>query len=133
MRFKDQYYFLSNFYYMPITTELGSFECVESAYQAYKCPERAAEFYEITPKMAQYLGQEVELRKDWLDVRVPIMRKLLKIKFSDEFLFKKLKAITEPIVFENYWGETFWGICKGEGENMLGKLLMEIRDGYQDK
>lgn len=28
----------------------------------------------------------------------------------------------------NNWGDTFWGVCNGRGENMLGKLLMEIRD-----
>jgi len=21
----------------------------------------------------------------------------------------------------NYWGDTFWGVCKGKGENNLGK------------
>lgn len=23
--------------------------------------------------------------------------------------------------------DTFWGICRGEGENHLGKLIMEVR------
>jgi predicted NAD-dependent protein-ADP-ribosyltransferase YbiA (DUF1768 family) len=28
----------------------------------------------------------------------------------------------------NYWNDKFWGICKGVGENHLGKILMQIRD-----
>jgi predicted NAD-dependent protein-ADP-ribosyltransferase YbiA (DUF1768 family) len=28
----------------------------------------------------------------------------------------------------NWWGDTFWGTDKdGKGENMLGRLLMEVR------
>jgi predicted NAD-dependent protein-ADP-ribosyltransferase YbiA (DUF1768 family) len=32
------------------------------------------------------------------------------------------------LIEENTWGDTFWGICKGQGENHLGRLLMQIRD-----
>ncbi len=32
------------------------------------------------------------------------------------------------IVERNTWNDTFWGVCKGKGENHLGILLMEIRD-----
>jgi predicted NAD-dependent protein-ADP-ribosyltransferase YbiA (DUF1768 family) len=28
----------------------------------------------------------------------------------------------------NWWGDTYWGVCNGVGENHLGKLLMKIRD-----
>jgi predicted NAD-dependent protein-ADP-ribosyltransferase YbiA (DUF1768 family) len=27
----------------------------------------------------------------------------------------------------NDWGDTFWGVCGGKGNNFLGKLLMEVR------
>jgi hypothetical protein len=27
----------------------------------------------------------------------------------------------------NWWGDTFWGTCKGTGHNHLGKILMDIR------
>ena len=32
------------------------------------------------------------------------------------------------LVEDNWWGDKFWGVCNGEGENHLGKLLMKIRD-----
>ena len=28
----------------------------------------------------------------------------------------------------NSWGDTFWGVCDGVGENNLGKVLMRVRD-----
>ena len=28
----------------------------------------------------------------------------------------------------NTWGDTYWGVCDGVGENRLGKLLMEVRE-----
>ena len=37
-----------------------------------------------------------------------------------------LKLIKEDIVEDNYWNDTFWGMCKGKGNNILGKILMNI-------
>ena len=45
----------------------------------------------------------------------------------------KLQLIEGEIVEENTWGDTFWGVCKGVGENHLGKLLMEIRDANKHR
>ena len=41
---------------------------------------------------------------------------------------EKLKAFDDDIVEDNDWGDRFWGICNCEGQNNLGKILMEIRD-----
>ena len=27
----------------------------------------------------------------------------------------------------NSWGDTFWGVCEGKGQNVLGNILMGIR------
>ena len=35
---------------------------------------------------------------------------------------------TEELVEGNDWGDTYWGVCKGTGKNMLGKILMEVRE-----
>ena len=37
----------------------------------------------------------------------------------------------EELVEGNYWGDTFWGICNGEGTNWLGILLMAERAYWQ--
>jgi predicted NAD-dependent protein-ADP-ribosyltransferase YbiA (DUF1768 family) len=57
------------------------------------------------------------------------MRDLLRKKFRNPSLRQKLADTgTAKIIEGNYWGDTFWGECPvGNGENHLGKLLMEIR------
>ena len=27
----------------------------------------------------------------------------------------------------NTWNDTFWGVCNGQGQNWLGKILMLVR------
>jgi predicted NAD-dependent protein-ADP-ribosyltransferase YbiA (DUF1768 family) len=49
------------------------------------------------------------------------MKELLKIKFENFELCKKLLATGEEELVEgNYWNDTYWGVCKGIGENHLG-------------
>jgi predicted NAD-dependent protein-ADP-ribosyltransferase YbiA (DUF1768 family) len=36
------------------------------------------------------------------------------------------------LVEYNYWGDLYWGVCRGEGENHLGRILMEIRSEIRD-
>ena len=31
------------------------------------------------------------------------------------------------LMHTNSWNDKFWGICRGEGENRLGMMLMSIR------
>lgn len=133
MYFKNKYYFLSNMYPCDIEAVVDdkkySFTCVESAYQAHKCPEKVAEFIQLNGYEAKRLGKRVELRSDWNEVKVDLMKTLVKQKFSNKELFKQLKAIEGEIVETNNWGDTFWGKCNGKGQNVLGQILMEIRDG----
>jgi predicted NAD-dependent protein-ADP-ribosyltransferase YbiA (DUF1768 family) len=57
------------------------------------------------------------------------MREILIAKFSqNEDIKGKLLATGDTELIEgNTWGDTFWGVCRGEGTNWLGKLLMEVR------
>jgi hypothetical protein len=32
------------------------------------------------------------------------------------------------IIEGNTWGDVFWGVCKGKGENHLGRLIESIRE-----
>lgn len=76
------------------------------------------------------MGNEVPLRSDWEKVKVDIMRKIVKSKFTDIELMKKLKATGDAELVEgNTWKDFFWGICNDRGQNWLGRILMEIRDG----
>jgi predicted NAD-dependent protein-ADP-ribosyltransferase YbiA (DUF1768 family) len=41
----------------------------------------------------------------------------------------KLLATGErPLVEGNHWGDRFWGVCDGQGENWLGRILVRVRD-----
>ena len=58
------------------------------------------------------------------------MKTILKLKFiQNPDLGTKLKD-TYPLYLEetNNWRDEFWGVCNGRGQNMLGKLLMEVRE-----
>ena len=70
----------------------------------------------------------MELREDWNEIRVSVMTELVKQKFSNPELLSKLKSIEGEIVETNSWGDTFWGKCYGKGQDILGRILMDIRD-----
>ena len=51
------------------------------------------------------------------------------MKFLNEELKCKLIATdNEELIEFNVWNDIFYGVCKGRGENHLGKLLMKIRE-----
>jgi predicted NAD-dependent protein-ADP-ribosyltransferase YbiA (DUF1768 family) len=53
----------------------------------------------------------------------------LRDKFSDPELRAKLLATGDEFLVEgNHWGDTYWGVCNGKGRNMLGSLLMKVRE-----
>ena len=82
-----------------------------------------------TFKQAKHLGYLVTLRKDWEKVKLQVMEDLLQQKFKHPDLRAKLIATyPEELIEKNTWNDTFWGQCKGKGENHLGKLLMKIRE-----
>jgi|SRR5579872_2338846 len=128
--FKDQYAFLSNFYPVEIEYQGIEFPSVEHAFQAAKSMSLAERrlFLGITAGAAKRLGRTVKLRDDWDIAKVYVMRELLFLKFQ-QIGFKELLLSTGDalLVERNDWGDTYWGICNGSGQNTLGKLLMELR------
>jgi ribA/ribD-fused uncharacterized protein len=134
LEFKDS--FLSNFYPCRKFQYYGFvYTDVETAYQASKAVHESDREYiaaSFTPGEAKRRGKQVEIRSDWEKVKVNIMTSLLQIKFSDPELRVLLDSTKGMILEEgNTWNDTFWGVCppgSGNGLNMLGKLLMEIRD-----
>ncbi len=129
--------FLSNFWPVPIVFEGVMYNSVEHAYVAAKSldPEfRQRIAASVKPGEAKRLGRGVSLRPDWEDVKLVLMEGFLRQKFAEPnltetaYLAEKLLATGEQELVEgNHWGDTFWGVCKGVGDNNLGKLLMKIR------
>ena len=127
--FKGDYFFLSNFYIAPVIYQGIRFENNEAAFQSAKCPERMREFSSLSPQSAKSLGRKVDLRADWETVKYEVMYEICLAKFSQNpDLFEKLiKTGNAELVEGNSWGDRVWGVCRGVGENHLGKILMKVR------
>ena len=130
--FSGGYDFLSNFSASPILVEGKLFATVEHAFQAYKTEDRGWQERirtAPTPGAAKRLGRKCPKRADWEQQRVAAMRHFLQLKFQKPDLLDRLRKTGDAVLIEgNTWGDTLWGVCDGVGENMLGKLLMEIRN-----
>ena len=135
MLFKNEFYFLSNMYPCEVKInfdgELVTFKCAESAFHAHKNFNEINKFVNLDGCSAKKLGRKVKLQGDWNNDRLEIMKKVVRKKFEQNpELIDKLIDIKGEIVEDNYWGDTFWGVCNGVGENNLGKILMQLRDEY---
>ena len=128
--FSGCYMFLSNFYPTKIEYEGLQYNSTEAAYQSAKTLDKQLrlKFTNIIASKAKKLGRQLNLRKDWEQVKVDIMYELLIKKFSNESLKQQLLSTGDKYLEEtNYWGDTFWGVSKNKGNNILGKLLMKVR------
>jgi ribA/ribD-fused uncharacterized protein len=129
--FTGPYGFLSNFARIDIRLPDGTYPSVEHAFQASKTDdpaERAHVRAAATPAIAKQRGKKVRLRPDWETVKVSIMEALVRQKFADPALRAQLLATGEEELVEiNTWNDKFWGVCKGKGQNNLGKILMKVR------
>ncbi len=130
-KFEGPWRFLSNFYPSPIEYAHAVFPTAEHAYQAQKDPSKehqAAILACATPGQAKRVGAKSWLRPSWDDLRVHCMRDVLSRKFACRELALKLSATgMRDLIEGNDWGDRFWGVFKGKGENRLGELLMELR------
>ena len=135
--FRGAWWFLSNMSEYPVL----DYPSAENAYQASKCANIAdREQFKLktcSPKQAKYIGMRVNLKPNFNEQRIDIMRKILEIKFRDENLALMLIGITGEIVERNTWHDNFWGVCNcskclsngktADAQNNLGQLLMELR------
>jgi len=133
--FQGGHFFLSNFFPTTLVHDGVNYPSVEHAFQACKTPdikERVRISNLASPGQAKRAGRQVSLRSDWQEVRVTIMRMLVRKKFSKPQLANMLlKTGTEELIEGNTWNDVFWGkdLTTMHGENMLGRILMEIREG----
>jgi ribA/ribD-fused uncharacterized protein len=133
-RFIGQYSFLSNFSPAPVVLDGLTYPTVEHAYQAAKFSS-AAQRAKIracqTPGRAKRLAATLPgIDPHWDAHKLLVMEGLLLQKFAPESTLLQLLVDTYPadLVEGNTWGDTFWGICEGQGQNHLGRLLTRIRD-----
>lgn len=131
--FTGPYAWLSNFYIEPDGTT------VEFEYQRAKCADFSDRGLfdlagrQFPPAKAKKLGRTVKIREDWEDVKVNIMLFYVTKKFRDHEDLRILLQLTGKAHLEetNWWGDQFWGVCKGVGLNILGDILMQVRREIQ--
>lgn len=71
-----------------------------------------------------------DLRSDWDVIKISVMKKTLYAKFTQNrnLQLSLLNTMSAELV-EDSFRDAFWGTGEyGTGENMLGKLLMELRE-----
>jgi len=131
----DRYGELSNFAKLGFEADGKYWPTVEHYFQAKKFEGQQYEErirLAFTPKDARNMGRsrDFPIRLDWEDVKVNIMRTALRKKFINNKIAKDLLLSTEnSTLIESSPFDYYWG-CGGDGsgENMLGKLLMELRE-----
>lgn len=136
-RFFGEFRFLSNFWPVQVSYEGKEYPSVEHAYVAAKTLDndiREQISKESSPGLVKKIGRQITLRKDWEDIKLEVMHNLVNQKFSlnPELKEKLLSTGDLDLVEGNSWGDTFWGVCKGKGENHLGKILMKVRKELRD-
>lgn len=142
-KFREQYFFLSNFYECYIQYEGLTYRSAENAYQAAKIQvpskvmtlvDRMA-FRSMPPGVAKKAGRFIPIRDDWNQVKNLVMLDILRCKFIQHpELAKLLLATGDATLIEgNHWHDNYWGDCDCTkcssiiGDNILGKLLMQVR------
>ena len=134
-KFDGDFSFLSNFFECPVTFDGLTFGNSEAAYQAQKTLDvkDRMEFTTLTGGKAKRKGRKIQLRSDWDKVKFDIMYKICSVKFNQnpELAQRLLETGEEELVEGNTWNDRIWGVCNGQGMNMLGKILMRIRSELQ--
>ena len=136
--FDGKYAFLSNFYHAPFINDGIEYPTNEHFFQAMKTldqEERKKIAAAATPGKAKRMGRQVQLRKDWEEVKYTVMRVGVERKFdAHPELASKLIATNDCILIEgNSWHDNTWGSCFCSkcapiaGQNWLGEILMNRR------
>jgi ribA/ribD-fused uncharacterized protein len=124
----------------PIVLAGRRIRTAEALYQACRFPHlpnvQRMIIDEISPMTAKMRSKPYrsQSRADWDDIKVPVMKWCLRVKLVSNWpKFSKLllETGTRPIV-EDSRKDDFWGAKPDEsflrGCNVLGRLLMELRD-----
>ncbi len=143
--FDREFRFLSNFGAGPVTMYGIEFKTVEHAFAAAKIDPKDPRGHKVdpytqmrtiagkgTPGEAKKAGRRVQMREDWDDIKPQLVLELVRRKFADPILAKKLLATGERPLYEgNTWGDRIWGVVEKngilEGRNLLGEILMTVR------
>jgi ribA/ribD-fused uncharacterized protein len=140
--YEQDHYYLSNFSAFRLQWDDVRFDTSEHAYHWEKfrddtnapahCSKVQRMIYDANSAHEAFKIAErhkADRRADWDDVKVDIMRQILRAKVDQhEYVRRKLLATADRELIEDSWRDDYWGWGPNrDGQNMLGKLWMEIR------
>lgn len=141
-RTSDPYGDFSNFAAFPIRIGGKTYPTSEHYFQAQKFEVTDASHAEAirttpSPMIAARMGRDrtKQLRRDWESVKDDVMRVAVRAKIEQHQTLSELLISTgnakliEHTSNDNYWADG----GDGSGRNMLGQILMEIRDALREK
>lgn len=130
---KQPCFFLSNFFQASFTIDGKLYRTSEHYYQSKKTtdPETEEKIRNFaTPRLAADNGRKIKIREDWDEIKDDVMREAIYAKFSQNNALKiSLINTGDAILEEASPTDFYWGTGgKNTGKNMLGILLMELRE-----
>lgn len=131
----DDFGELSNFAPFPILIDRKQWPTSEHYFQAQKFLDVGyqEEIRKVkSPMVAARMGRSRKrpLRNDWESIKVQVMQTAVLAKFTQHDDLRALLLSTadaklvEHTVNDSYWGDG----GDGSGKNMLGRILMEVRE-----
>jgi len=134
-RVADDYGCFSNFAPYPISIDGREWPTSEHYFQAQKfldSERRERIRHTPSPMIAARLGRDrkARLRPDWEQVKLDVMRKAVRAKFTQHEAIRRVLLDTgHATIVERTTKDRFWGDGgDGSGKNWLGRILMEVRE-----
>lgn len=135
--FTGKYSFLSMEYPCEFFMDAIKFKTVSAAYYAQKSQDINAwnKFARLNPNKARQKAAMLLDTDIWETYRFEYLYKANKAKFDSSQLLKDQLCETKGKLLLNKvpYKEEYLGIFNGNGKNVLGKVLMKLRDEYLEK
>ena len=131
-KIRDPHGYMGNFWKARFFVYGRWWDNVEAAFQAQKTPieaEVVAIQNATKPMEARNLGQKCVLRENWEQIKDIVMYDCVLAKFvQHKDLRDQLVATGDEELIEDSMVDWTWGCGKdGTGKNLLGKILMRVR------
>jgi ribA/ribD-fused uncharacterized protein len=138
--YENDFYPLSNFSAFTLQWKGLKFDTSEAAYHWEKFTGHVIQSRILSAPSAHEAFKTAEnfrylCRPDWDNVKVGIMKDILRAKAKQhEYVRRKLLETGDRELIEDSWRDGFWGWGPNkDGQNMLGKLWMEIREELKNE
>ena len=140
--YPPEYYVFDNFSSFQIEYDGYLWPTSEHAYQASMFKETfPAVFLKIKKARSAHDAyklakkHKVKVPKDWNTRMKTVMKDILRHKIDQHpYVLKKLLESGKREIIEDSWRDSTWGWGEyKDGNNLLGKIWMELREEYQKK